>query len=382
MVLAAAAMGALLAEVAFRVGGVSYPVFYVPDEHSGVAHLAGAEGWYTHADVEGRQYIRLNGESFRDRERTRRKPANAFRIAVLGDSFTEAFQVSLEESFPAQLELNLSRCLALSERKVEVLNFGVSGFDTGQELMQLRHHVWEYGPDLVLLAFLTENDVADNVREWSSQRTEPFFILTGEGLETDLSFRSSFRPRSPFRDLYYVLLRHSRVAQVFHRARGSITEIAAARQLQPTPGGEIASLRIYEGLYREPDEAWSRAWQLAEALVSQMAREVDEHGARFLLVTLSYGIQVNPDPSVTEGIARQIGVPDLFYPDRRLRDYAERSGIEALIMAPELRRYALDQRVHLHGAGGSLGDRHWNALGHRVAGEMLAAKICEQAGRR
>jgi len=48
--------------------------------------------------------------------------------------------------------------------KIEVLNFGVSGYGTAQELLTLREQVWKYSPDIVMLAVTTNNDITDNSR--------------------------------------------------------------------------------------------------------------------------------------------------------------------------------------------------------------------------
>ena len=50
---------------------------------------------------------------------------NGFRIALLGDSFTEAIHVKLEDTHGAIIEQNLHQCPVLKDRKVEIMNFGV-----------------------------------------------------------------------------------------------------------------------------------------------------------------------------------------------------------------------------------------------------------------
>ena len=57
---------------------------------------------------------------------------------VLSDSFVESHQVEHAESFPSLLEHKLSGCNGFGQR-LEVLNFGVSGYNTVQALMALRH---------------------------------------------------------------------------------------------------------------------------------------------------------------------------------------------------------------------------------------------------
>ena len=55
----------------------------------------------------------------------------------------------------AVMEKDLEKSDHLQGRHVEVINFGVSGFGTTQELLTLEYKVWKYSPDVVLLAFTT-----------------------------------------------------------------------------------------------------------------------------------------------------------------------------------------------------------------------------------
>ena len=153
--------GAVCIEIGLRVIGISYPSFYDLDQHRGNALHPNAEGWYRD---EGESYVQINSQGLNDREHEIAKPAGTFRIAVLGDSYTEAFQVPRENAFWAVLEKQLSSCPAFKGTKVEVINLGISGHGTAQEYLTLKHHGWRYSPDLVLVAFYTGNDVRNNSR--------------------------------------------------------------------------------------------------------------------------------------------------------------------------------------------------------------------------
>lgn len=148
LILAGVSFGLLLCEVILRVSGYSYANFYTSDPVVGAALRPNAEGWWT---KEGRAYIRINSQGLRDREHTKAKPANTVRIAVLGDSFAEALQLPMEKAFWAIMESRPRECGAMQGQNVEVINFGVSGYGTAQELLTLRHKVWDYAPDKLAL---------------------------------------------------------------------------------------------------------------------------------------------------------------------------------------------------------------------------------------
>jgi hypothetical protein len=96
-------------------------------------------------------------------------------------------------------------------------------------------------------------------------------------------------------------------------------------------------------------------------------------------VTGSNPIQVFPDPAARAAFLARLGPgADLLYPERRFEEIGHRQGLVILSLAPELQAYADEHRVFLHGWPGDIGNGHWNENGHRVAGELLAQKLCER----
>lgn len=93
---------------------------------------------------------RSNGLGFRDRDHAIQAPDGTFRILVLGDSISMGLKVErAEDVYPARLE---TRLLA-DGHDVEVMNFGVSGYNTQQEVATLRDKGLQFSPDLVLLQY-------------------------------------------------------------------------------------------------------------------------------------------------------------------------------------------------------------------------------------
>ena len=378
------AFAVLVFEIGLRVAGVSYPMLQTHDEARGFALRAGAAGWWRR---EGEAYVRINRDGLRDEDHAVAKPENTIRIAVLGDSYAEARSVALEDTFWSVMERRLGSCAAMDGQAVEVINFGVTDYGTAQELITLRRHVWRYDPDLVLLAFFADNDVRNNSSVLERKKYRPFFDLVDGELVLDRSFLDS----RPYRMLsswhgrlmlflsdYLVSLQVAREGFVRwflkkKRPSGTKEAVAADRGAGAEPGLEGK-------IYAEPaDEAWRAAWEVTEVLVSTIAREVRDRGAKFLMVTLSTGLQTNPDPQIRRAQAEAFGVEDLWYPDRRLAALAEQQGFEVLSLARPLQRYAEQNSVFLHGfANTEPGTGHWNEEGHRVAGELIAKRICEQ----
>ena len=375
MILAGVFCGLLLCELILRVSGYSNANFYISDPVVGAALRPNAEGWWT---KEGHEYIRINSQGLRDREHTKAKPANTVRIAVLGDSYAEALQLPMEKAFWAIIEARLRECGALQGRDVEVINFGVSGYGTAQELLTLREKVWDYGPDIVLLAVTTLNDISDDSRALKQSNDIPYFVLSDGHLVLDDSFRNSRMYRFRGSALYYPvswLKDHSRVVQAYYEVREAISVWLQYRSRPAMPG----ELGIREDTYREPrDDVWRNAWRVTEALIVLMRDEVKERHAKFFVVTLSGGLQVHPDPNVRQEMAKR-GV-SVLYPDLRVKDLCERESIPVLVLAPALQLYAEQNKAFLHGFDKNLGGGHWNELGHRIAGEMMADWLCRELG--
>ena len=130
--------GWLLAEGMLILAGVSFPLPYQSDPHCGTRLRPGFHGYWS---KEGGANFEVNSAGFRDREHTLDKPTDVIRVAVLGDSYIEALQVSTEAMFATVLEQELNSRKVFGQQRVEVLSFGVSGFGTAQELLMLRHHV-------------------------------------------------------------------------------------------------------------------------------------------------------------------------------------------------------------------------------------------------
>ncbi|HEX8503042.1 MAG TPA: SGNH/GDSL hydrolase family protein [Pyrinomonadaceae bacterium] len=403
----------LVFELFLRAAGYSYQTFYAPDAVRGYALEPGAEGWHT---KEGRSYVRVNSDGLRDRERAKPKPAGTLRVALVGDSYAEALQVAQEDGIASVLERQLGACPRAAGRAVEVVNFGVSGYSTAQELLTLRERVWAYEPDVVLLLVTTNNDVTDNVRAFKDAEDIPYFVMRGDELALDDSFRQSlkFRFRTSVlaragRWLYSNLrfvhavqqARHALKARLAQRRDRRLAEEARARREAsahplpvraqpapapeapaPPPGGQppIARSDLANMVYVEPqDEAWRDAWRLMERLLVEMRGEVEARGARFLVATGSNPIQVFPDAGARAAFLARLGPgADLFYPERRFEEMARRRGLVVFSLAPELQAYADGRKVFLHGWPGDIGNGHWNEEGHRVAGELLARKMCER----
>lgn len=128
------------------------------------------EFWHTSQD--GSWRFVTNSQGFRDeRDYAYDKASAVFRVLVLGDSHTQGFEVRQSHTFSRVIE----RYLDAHGVDAEVMNAGISGFGTAEELAFLETEGIKYRPDAVVVGFF-QNDFEDNVKAG-------LFGLTGDALE-------------------------------------------------------------------------------------------------------------------------------------------------------------------------------------------------------
>lgn len=377
--LIALVLGLLLAEGGLRLAGAAYPAWDRPTAGLGEWGVPDAKGW---AVGESRQYVELNAEGARDVDHAVARAEGVYRVMVLGDSYAAAYEVPREEAFWAVMGDRLGTCPALAGRPVEVINLSKRGYGTAEELLLWRKLGMKYAPDQVVLAFYTGNDFRNNSPDLKASG-RPYFRLKGDELVLDESYAEDpayQRWISWPGDLWFGLVRHSRLVQVVRHVRRQVKAFAETRKTRGAgaSGGAGSDDRIYLEP-AEGDPAWRSAWQVSERLVVQMRNEVEAAGARFLFMSLSTEVQAHPDASVRRAYAERLGVPDLFYSERRFEAFARERGISWLSVAADLQKEAEATGQCMHGFPGPWACQgHWNALGHRLAGESLARALCAQ----
>src|ERR1700737_3407449 len=268
---------------------------FTPDPELGWALRPNAKGWNV---SEGEAYVRINSVGMRDKERSVQKPPNTFRIAFLGDSMTEARQVALKDTYCARLEEKL-QASAMKGRTVEVLNFGVPGYGTAQELLMLRNMVQQYKPDLVLLEFYFGNDLADNHRalDYTKAGGRPYFVEKDGQLILDdfFRYRPELQPTAIHRHNQLAdLMNHSRLLLLLESAKAKLRTIGK-RQV-PKADPVIPSDYVRTLMYIPPRISYAiETWKVTEGMLLMLRDEARSEGAGFLLLDFPMGMQISTD---------------------------------------------------------------------------------------
>ena len=372
LVMAGAAVlaGLLLCELLLRLLGISYPVFVWMHPVRGVSHIPGAKSV---REYNGHSWIEINRDGWRGSDVAPNAAPGTFRIALLGDSYIEAFEVPIEKTAGEVLERRLT---AIRGTPTEVLNFGHGGYGTSQQLLTLQHDVWKFAPDLVLLAITTGNDISDNYRPLKRADYVPYHVFRDGELVLDTSFRQSkgYRSRDFGTRTLQGVIQHSRLAQLLNRVRHAGRKSERQRDNAGGRPGDEVGMRDEVQLPPATPE-WQEAWRVTEGIIRAMRDECRKHDTPFAIVTLTRGIQVTPVRERKAAFLRQLGAKDLYYPERRLSELGKREGIPVLNLAPVMARQAEERQVYFHAHQDSVGIGHWNEEGNEAAGEIIAPWI-------
>lgn len=130
---------------------------YMTDPDVGYVLAPGFEGYTTRSEFKA--HFTTNQSSLRGPGLRPPKP-NTFRILVLGDSQAWGFGVEDNETFPYKLEAMLATLYP--QLDIQVLNAGVPGYGTADQLTFLESRGFALKPDLVIVQFLSVNDIEES----------------------------------------------------------------------------------------------------------------------------------------------------------------------------------------------------------------------------
>lgn len=360
----------VLLEVGVRMLHLLPDRFWEHDPLLGVRLQPGASGWWSQEEREFVVPVAINTHGRRDVERTWEKPAATRRLLVLGDSYVEAMQVPLEQTFAHLLENRLN---ADGGAPIEVLNGGVSGYGTGTATLFFERDGHRYQPDLVLLAFYPGNDILNN-SPTLEDRFPPIYDDAGRLLRVDGPSREDtggpeWKTYRYLRKL--VLTRQPQLAALLSGL--GLMRHEAIRQVAESDGIPVA----YGGYEVPLSEPWEDAWQRTEGLLDRLRASVEAHEARFAVAIVSIRDQVYPElwqEIVAQHPNMRRRTWDLGAPAARMRAWCSRRGVACVDLAPEFSAVAAKSAERLHFRH----DGHWTAAGHELATSLLGEFITRQ----
>ncbi len=285
--------------------------------------------------VPGWVRYRTNSSGFRDDEIPYDKPSGELRVLMLGDSYTEGFNVPQEKTFSQVAERLLARKLG---RPVQVINAGCVSHSPLLEFLLLKEEGWRYHPDLVVLN-LDMSDVQDDF----------FYERSAKADEQGIPYKVD-----PF-----LIPSANQSWGAF--GSGMPGDILNDRFFHLRPGAD-SSVRA----------SWAPHFDRTFRYVMLAARLAEEKGARFLLTTYPYAQMVSPREWEEGRKAHGFG-PGIH--DTPFRPYLARmtalAGISFLDMTDGFRAASARGAypLYLHQDG------HFSVQGHHLAAELITRAI-------
>ena len=308
--------------------------------------------------------FRTNSDGFRGPDWTRGKRPGVRRVAILGDSFIAAEGVEEKETLVNRLEDLLSVHTRPGEQW-EVMNCGIAGSSTADQLALYRNVVREYHPDIVVVGYGTATDVVDNSRELAAHVRVSFELTEGG----ELARVRGGEKTVPISELM------ARWSRFYSWQKGRTNRLIKELRQRADQPSRIDW--IFAG--QEP-EKMQRAWDLPAAILQQLDKETGQDGCQLVVMAVPCAIQVYRDSE------RELGerLPessdfDPLHPSERLAGICQQGGIPCLLMARDFRQRAparlstrQDEWLFFNGIG------HLNHAGHRAAAENLFAFLGSQ----
>lgn len=330
--------------------------------------------------------LRTNSHGMRGQELAPTPAPGSRRVLFLGDSYTMALGYPDDKTFVGQVARILE---GQGGPHTEVINAGVAGYGTYQELAYYQLHARRLKPHLVVLCVFTGNDFRDNMVTTSSGGTvdpmlfaHPFRFadpaaapprlvdLDGAWLPDPVSRQPVLRPD---REWVASLERWSLLARLIGSRLGRLV----ARWEGDLSAIDLAHLyHFYEiGFFqRREDPPFRVARELTLASIVELQRATRDDGAELLLVVLPSDVQL-VEAEFQQALAEvglsesRLGRLDRWYVNGFLERFSTEHGIPHLDLRDVFAGEPAGNHLFL---SHSSNDRHLTADGHRVAGEAIA----------
>ncbi len=302
-------------------------------------------------------------------------------VVILGDSFVFAKQTSNEESFPQRLENLLNEKL---QDRISVVNAGVPGYGTGQELLQMRqlHTKLDSKPAVYLLMFFT-NDILDNLclsyGDLKFQPVRPCFTLddAGEAVLTRLP-----EDLPGYEDDALVAARNANPIKVTYitrawveewiQGKGEVIEFLNRFGVTPRVGRMPGLMNAW---YRE--DVLKTGLPITAALIAKLNEEVKQQGGELLISMVPSPFQIYPEtyiPLLQESFPGNAMVEafasDIERPQRLMREMCLKAGVSFQDLLPILAQ-------HREAAMFIPRDGHLTRIGHKITSEALLPFVLE-----
>lgn len=285
------------------------------------------QGWFVTTSKEYFTWISTNDAGFYDFNHTKQKPANTYRIILLGDSFVANLQSPLNQTIASRIQSLLQ--IAIPDKKFEVIPIGMGDTGTAQQYLALKSIGLNYQPDLVIHLVLTANDFKNNSFALQNDPHRPYFILDNQANLATISAQ----PRND--NAFKNFLKSSRLVSLFLATRQRLIELQAAKS-----AGYPIDYHVYDLNYTRD---YQLAWAVTKRLIVESKLLTETHGSKYLLAVLANNEQVNlnlwADLNKTYPSLNAASL-DLNKPDKLLQSFCLDQQLDCLFLLPEFKLFS------------------------------------------
>ena len=364
------AMAALALEIGLRVLYPDVPIIAL-DARLGSLARPNLDVRKTFGGHERVVRVTTNASGLRGAELPTGKVRGVRRVLALGDSFTFGDAVEAEEAWPAQLEARLNRSDAA--HRWQVINAGIPGHGTGQQLLLSGMLEERLRPDVVVLGFTVVNDVLDNLcveeASYTPKAAVPCFVLDGDRLRLiDPSASERVAPRRARLRVVDFLAGEARRLTLGHPRLIALAGWSGMPVDLPYVPATIASW--YDPRYAEP------GWRLTRRLLLGLRDELRARDVPLVILVIPAALQVDAGlQSTLRALGqRHPAVRDFLAeparPQRLVGEFCRDAGLPCL----DARRGLVESEARGVRTYYSI-DNHWTPAAHALAADLVARRL-------
>ncbi|NQV94009.1 MAG: SGNH/GDSL hydrolase family protein [Sphingomonadales bacterium] len=324
------------------------------DPQLGWKFIAGKSGAISYAG-EVHHYIQINQRGFRDPHAELTKNSRS-RIMVLGDSFVTNISVGADDVFTNKI--------ATETQNVDVLNFGVNGYNQIQEFLLLDQQTAKVDPDLIVLVIYVRNDFIENSGEdWYYPR--PYASLAIPDGTLRLHPPSEFHPLSN-PTWSWKIYKKSHLYTLLSQGFSDLTIRFQSHEARATP----SAFNIPESYLcrRAPSPEMDNLMRIMEKLLMKFSARAKQLGKPLVYVIAPSLVQVDDD--LWRQFSRSMGNEASGYsralPNDRLMQFGREQKLLMLDLLP-----ALQAKNNPGNKMYNEKEQHWSKEGNQVVADAL-----------
>ena len=303
--------------------------------------------------------LEFNRLGMRGPEISYKKAEGIRRAMFLGDSFVAGAQVNWNEHMANLVEEEFFA----EKLPVQVVNYGVSGWDNVQELIYLKNEGYKFSPDALYLFVYPGNDINGNYGRYYEEGLSQYM----DRQDLNLLYRLQEK-KNPVLSVKEYLLTHSHLFTL-------IKLFGESSKLNYRLKGIQRQLHMInipsrpETVKLSHDEKIEKSWALFQALMTDFSSFCHDKGIRFVVIMVPHVTQVYPDRHEGEYekvVSRYWG--DIQGYERAMA-IVRNLKIPVVDLLPAFLKEKADADLYYHE------DFHWTPAGHALAAKILAERI-------